>query len=572
MAEDRRPSSSSATGATSGSPVLAAPAVPSAASIAGGVGAPAPVRGTPARSSRFAFRTRLTLALLASAILPLAVFCMVGLLIVLVLVQGPLDPTIARLLLFALAIVVTVAIIGSYLLVEDLTAPLRGFARAVDRVSAGDLSHPINIAGDDELAHLAESHNRLAADLLRRNQELGQILAAIEAVSPRDGVQFLASRAADDAKAAFGMIDAAVYLGNPAHIPIMDAVPGESRPLRAVLRAGGEDLGVLFGRLPATRSWERADGDLLELFASHVAVAIRNAQLFAQVEEQNAQLIELDAAKDEFLRGVSHNLQTPLTSIRAHAEQLGDDRPDRRLGIIAEQAERLSRMVRQLLTVTRLESGAFKPKADVVALGGRVRKAWEALGADGVAFTLDDRSDGWLAIADADQLDQVLWALLDNAVKYGERRPVSVDIVAIVASPDISQLRVTITDGGRGVSEADRERLFGRFQRGTRPAADAGRSGLDGSGLEGSGLGLYVSRELCRAMDGDLVLEPPEAGRGPRSASTCRARPPRNRPRVGGSPGPGSGGGPRRRGSGRARRGRSRPCRPPARPPFPTGR
>ena len=144
------------------------------------------------------------------------------------------------------------------------------------------------------------------------------------------------------------MIDAAVYLGNPAHIPIMDAVPGESRPLRAVLRAGGEDLGVLFGRLPATRSWERADGDLLELFASHVAVAIRNAQLFAQVEEQNAQLIELDAAKDEFLRGVSHNLQTPLTSIRAHAEQLGDDRPDRRLGIIAEQAERLSRMVRQL--------------------------------------------------------------------------------------------------------------------------------------------------------------------------------------------------------------------------------
>jgi signal transduction histidine kinase/HAMP domain-containing protein len=500
----------------SSSPVLSAPAVPSAASVSGTLGAVTPVVARPMvpRSSRFAFRTRLTLALLASALLPLAIFCFIGVLIVLVLVQGPLDPTIARLLLFALAIVITLAIIGSYLLVEDLTSPLRGFARAVDRVSAGDLSHPIQIAGDDELAHLAESHNRLAADLLRRNQELGQILAAIEAVSPRDGVQFLAARAADDAKAAFGMIDAAVYLGNPAHIPIMDAVPGESRPLRAVLRAGGEDLGVLFGRLPATRSWERADGDLLELFASHVAVAIRNAQLFTQVEEQNAQLIELDAAKDEFLRGVSHNLQTPLTSIRAHAEQLGDDRPDRRLGIIAEQSERLSRMVRQLLTVTRLESGAFKPKADVVSLGGRVKKAWEALGADGVEFTIEDRSDGWLAIADADQLDQVLWALLDNAVKYGERRPVSVEVIAIAAEPDVSQLRVTITDGGRGVSEADRERLFGRFQRGTRPASDLAGGALEGTGLEGSGLGLYVSRELCRAMDGDLVLEPPVAGEG----------------------------------------------------------
>ena len=96
-----------------------------------------------------------------------------------------------RLLLFALAIVVTLAIIASYLLVADLTAPLRAIAAAVDRVSAGDLSTPIHVAGDDELAQLAESHNRLASDLERRNHELGRILAAIEAVSPRDGVDFL---------------------------------------------------------------------------------------------------------------------------------------------------------------------------------------------------------------------------------------------------------------------------------------------------------------------------------------------------------------------------------------------
>ena len=84
---------------------------------------------------------------------------------------------------------------------------------------------------------------------------------------------------------------------------------------------------MLVGHLPATRPWERADQDLLELFASEVAVAIRNAQLFAQVEAQNTQLLELDAAKDDFLRGVSHNLQTPLTSIRAYADQLADRPP-----------------------------------------------------------------------------------------------------------------------------------------------------------------------------------------------------------------------------------------------------
>jgi signal transduction histidine kinase len=257
---------------------------------------------------------------------------------------------------------------------------------------------------------------------------------------------------------------------------------------------------VLIGRLPATRRWEPADQDLLELFASEMASAIRNAQLFARVEAQNRQLLELDAAKDDFLRGVSHNLQTPLTSIRAYAEQLDVSSPDRRLGIIAEQSERLSRMVRQLLTVTRLESGALKPRSEVLSLTTRVRKAWEALGVDEVTFDLDDRAGGWLTVADPDQLDQVLWALLDNAVKYGAGTPVR---AAIGVDEPAATIRLTVSDDGPGVAEEDRSRLFARFERGSGSTTDGG-----------SGLGLYVSRELCRAMGGDLVLEPAEAGRG----------------------------------------------------------
>ncbi|MBA2372807.1 MAG: HAMP domain-containing protein [Chloroflexi bacterium] len=432
------------------------------------------------------FRSRLTLALLASSLLPLAAIG--GLAVVVAVVFGqPADPNLGRVLLFGLAVVVAVAILISYALAADLTAPLRAIAAAVDRVSAGDLSTPIVVPGEDDLARLAESHNRLAADLERRDRELGRILAALSDMSPRDGVEFLAGNAGARARTAFGMIDAAVILADPRELPVEEVVPGETRPVRAVLQVGGEGIGVLLGRLPATRPWARADQELLELFASGVAVAIRNAQLFATVEAQNAQLLELDAAKDDFLRGVSHNLQTPLTSIRAYAEQLESSHPDRRLGIIAEQSERLSRMVRQLLTVTRLESGAIKPRSEVIALAGRARRAWEALGAAEVPFTIDDRSAGWLAIADADQLDQVLWALLDNAVKYGVRTPVS----------------VTIADGGPGVAGEDRARLFGRFERGAGGPAD-----------EGSGLGLYVSRELCRAMGGDLVLEPAHAGQG----------------------------------------------------------
>ena len=444
---------------------------------------------------RLAFGTRLTIALIAAAVLPLAVF---GLLLILAERLPDSASTIPRLLLLAIILTVIISGLVAYLLAADLTAPLRAIAAAVDRVKAGDLTMPIDLPGDDELAHLADSHNRLAADLERRNREVGRILAAIVHSTPRQGVDWLIGRAAADAREAFGLIDAEVRLVDPATIPVEERVPGDPLPVRADLRAGDERIGVLLGHAPVLRTWERADQDLLEVFAAQVGVALRNAELFNRVEAQNAQLLELDAAKDDFLRGVSHSLQTPLTSIRAYADQLGSTDPDRRIAIIGEQAERLSRIVRQLLTVTRLESGALRPTAEVISLGSRVRKAWEALAAEEVPFELDDQSEGWLAVGDTDQLDQVLWALLDNAVKYGARRPVTAQIAL-----SGNRLRLTIADQGPGVAEDDRGRLFGRFERGSAENAE-----------DGSGLGLYVSRELCRAMGGDLVLEPGAPQRG----------------------------------------------------------
>jgi signal transduction histidine kinase len=456
-----------------------------------------PASGRGLLGINLSFRTRLLIGLIAAGTLPLVVFGGA-----VILITDFDSATVGRLLLLVLVLSAMLAVLLAWLLAADLTSPLRAIAAAVERTSAGDLSTPIVVPGEDELARLAESHNRLAADLERRNRELGRILQAIESGSPRDSPEFIAGRAATDARSAFGMIDASVELVDPATVPAEERIPGESLPVRAALHLGDDEIGVLVGHLPATRTWDRADQDLLEVFASEIAVAIRNAQLFAQVESQNAQLLELDAAKDDFLRGVSHNLQTPLTSIRATADQLARGRPDRRLGIIVEQTDRLSRMVRQLLTVTRLESGALRPRPEVVAPAPRVRRAWEALAAADVAFAVDDRSAGWLAVADPDQLDQVLWALLDNALKYGGRTPIAVE-VAPDSSGSSPRVRLTIADHGPGVTEADRTRLFRRFERGADRTAD-----------DGSGLGLYVSRELCRAMDGDLVLDATAPDRG----------------------------------------------------------
>jgi len=263
-------------------------------------------------------------------------------------------------------------------------------------------------------------------------------------------------------------------------------------------------MGLLVGVLPATQPWTRADQSLLDLYATEIAVAIRDAQLFAQVASQNSQLRTLSEAKDDFLRGVSHNLQTPLTRIRSNAETLATttdlDAADHRLSTIIEQSDRLSRMVQQLLLVSRLESQPLRPNADVLAIGPRVQRAWDALAAEDRPLEIEDRAPGWLAVADGDQLDQVLWALLDNAVKYGE----GMVRVTIGVETETPTLWTTISDGGRGLADADRAWLFERFAR----WAAARASG------DGSGLGLYVSRALMQSMGGDLVLDPPNPGRG----------------------------------------------------------
>lgn len=457
------------------------------------------------------FRARVTLALVTASLVPLGSF---GAVLLWTNAAGSRDPDspLGRLHLFALMAAGLGAVFIALLLATNLMRPLRAFAAAVERVSDGDRRTRIDVPGEDELALLADRYNRLAAELDLRDLELNRIRTALTAIDPGTGRDRILSAAATGIRDAFGMSAAEVILGDPDDLPITEDVPGEPRPVRAILRLGFDEFGVLAGTLPATRQWEAADQMLLELFVAEVAFAIRNAELIERVETQNARLRDLDAAKDDFLRGISHNLQTPLTSISASAEQLAAERPDSRLELIVEQAGRLSRMVRQLLTVSRLDAGTVRPRSEVLALAPRVRRAWDALSAAGTAFTLRDDAPGWLAVADPDQLDQVLWALLDNAVRHGGGTPVSVEIRAVEVA---SELRLTVADAGPGVDEAHRHRLFSRYER---------LGGTEHS--DGSGLGLYVSRELCRAMGGDLLLESPGAAGGAAFTAVLPAEPP----------------------------------------------
>jgi signal transduction histidine kinase len=277
--------------------------------------------------------------------------------------------------------------------------------------------------------------------------------------------------------------------------------------------AGAELRAVVIALWEGRPDPTRAELDLFALIGQQAATAIDHALLFARVRNQAEELNRMAAIQSDFLRGVTHDLQTPLTSIRALASELGQTagldagaRAD--LDTIAHQAERLRRMVSQLLVASRLEVGAVTPHQEVFRAEPVIRRTWEALRADRRLELVNDGPEH-LLVADEDRVEQVLWAVLDNAVKYS--RPGSIVTVkqsAMTGDGGNGTIRsmIEIADEGIGIDAESVQHVFDQFYRST----DARRLAPDGSGV-----GLYAARGLVRAMGGDIQIAS-RLGRGSR--------------------------------------------------------
>ncbi|MGH2932722.1 MAG: ATP-binding protein [Gaiellaceae bacterium] len=229
---------------------------------------------------------------------------------------------------------------------------------------------------------------------------------------------------------------------------------------------------------------------------------------FRNLTEERA----LDELKGEFVATVSHELRTPLAAIYGAAQtlrradvQLGDENRERLLEVIAAESERLSRIAGEILLASNLDSGRFSVETqqlDVEELVTDVVDEMRALTASRQDIVIDLVANNGLspATCDGDKLRQVLINLLDNAVKYspdGGRIEVRVE-------PHDNCVRFVITDEGLGIPHGEQQRIFGKFYR------------LDPRltrGVGGTGLGLYICRELVRRMEGRLSVTSSE-GRG----------------------------------------------------------
>ena len=151
-------------------------------------------------------------------------------------------------------------------------------------------------------------------------------------------------------------------------------------------------------------------------------------------------------------------------------------------------------MVAQLITVSRLDAGRLQLERDAVAIAPLARRVWAALDADRPLDVAEDAGE-LIALGDRDAIEQILWILLDNAMRYAPTGPIR---VATVAEPlaDGPGLRIEVHDAGPGVPEDERRHIFQRFWSGS-----AGRAG------GGTGIGLDIARRLARAMAGSLRYE-----------------------------------------------------------------
>lgn len=292
-----------------------------------------------------------------------------------------------------------------------------------------------------------------------------------------------------------------------AHEPVRGALTGTAGPRATLLRIRMEADGLPVGSIHAVAGPDAAEPDrsatrLLGLAADQLGLAIRRDALRrAATESEIAR--QADALKSALLDAVSHDLRTPLASIRAQAGTLADrevpltDAAARSAGAaIDHEAERLDRLVREVLDYSRVEAGSLRPELVAIDLGDAVQAVVDrlrpVLGARPIEVDVAD--DLLPAAADAVLLDGLMSNLVENVARHAPPPAV----LRIAARFVDGAIELSIDDGGPGVPAASLGRLFERFDR--LPEARAGSR-------RGIGLGLSIVRGFAGAMDASVRAE-----------------------------------------------------------------
>ena len=385
-----------------------------------------------------------------------------------------------------------IAVFMSGLASHFLSRTLRSLVQRASAMAAGARQQRIAVATTDEIGGLAGSLNRMAEDLEQ---------AVTTLATERDRFAAVLEGLAD----AILALDAEqrIILVNRAALTLLDLTePPLGRTLLETIRVPvlHDLVAQAQGGTPAATEFDLPTATTRRVLASATPQPATGGSVI--VLHDVTELRRLETIRRDFVTNVSHELRTPVSVIRANAETLllsaleNEAETREFLEALLRQADRLARIVADLLELAQIEADQYQLHLEPVLIAPAVQRALEVVDQDrkakGLSLDLAVAPD-LSAQADANALDQIILNLLDNAVKY----MLADGHLSIRGSVQPGHVRIEVADNGPGIALHHRDRIFERFYR-----VDTGRSREQG----GTGLGLAIVKHLALAMHGEVGM------------------------------------------------------------------
>ena len=408
-----------------------------------------------------------------------------------------LNTQLFMIIMQALVIGLLISLLLSFLLSKTMVGPIEKLTAGAEKVAAGDFESRLPVESTDEIGVLTGTFNEMAS-------VLRQTLAAVENERTKLDTLFLHMT---DGVVAFDHTGKLIHR-NPAAVTMLGRSLGEDSRYDQLFGSLYPMEQILALHRPDYAETQQVVGDrMLELYLAP----------FSSDQEKGGVLIVLhdvteqhrnEERRKEFVANVSHELRTPLTNVRSYAETLrsaeGDipqEMENSFLDIIISETDRMTHIVQDLLTLSRLDAGNTEMRFAPFSFRESVENVCRANAMEarrcGHTLTCTLAEDMPEIRGDRQRLEQVVTNILGNAIKYTPDG----GHIAVTGGGSGRSVWVEVADDGIGIPEKDRDRIFDRFYR-----VDKARSRESG----GTGLGLSIAKEIVERHHGSLRLVPRE--------------------------------------------------------------
>ncbi|MDX9759895.1 MAG: ATP-binding protein [Bacteroidota bacterium] len=417
---------------------------------------------------------------------------------------GLVEESIAGLqwqIMFGGVLIAIGAMLVSYFVARRLKRPLDGLKDGARRFAAGDLEYRMPVPESEELRGLADVMNDMAAQLRQRLMQITRQHGLQDAVltSMREGVLTfdMDERLIDVNRSAARLLRIHPEKSRGKHIEEVVRNIGVQRFVDRTIHSGE----TTEGSVTLVDDRER----FIQLHGSLLRDAQGHPMGIVVVMNDYTELRKLENVRREFVANVSHELKTPITSIKGYVETLIDGALDSRdnalrfLGIVSRQADRLNAIIEDLLSLSRIEQESdqelisMEPSAVYDVLSSAVQACQVAVEEKRMQLSLDCARD-LRAVMNAALLEQAVINLINNAIKYSEE---GTRVFVAAVETEARHIRIMVRDEGIGIDAEHLPRLFERFYR-----IDKARSRR----LGGTGLGLAIVKHIAQAHGGTVEV------------------------------------------------------------------